>query len=389
MHPVLIPILCRGERILRVLTAVAAVVAASCAPAPRGPSAPGPSAGTVQARGGVPVMAWHAFDEQAGTQPGSLTESYASFEAFLVFLKENGFRSVFPEQVRPGDDLSRLVVLTFDDGTRSNLRAAEMMERHGFRGIFFVIPARTGAGGGSPFMDAAEVERLARAGHRVAPHGYEHRSMAGSGTEVAATLVRSARMVGQAAGTAPAEADFAFPFGHYTAEVAEAVGGRFRYLHTVNPGSWDGVSPMLPRMLVMAGVDPALFRDYVLGGAGYAPVLEPLTPDGKVARQIAFRARGPLPDSVEIFAITSDAADVSYNRHPLGAHLSVRGDTVWVDLGGYMGTHFPPGRMVISYAVVAREGGGLRYLSPGLLNWVRDPSAMPHTHDPAPSPGEN
>ncbi|HEU0078955.1 MAG TPA: polysaccharide deacetylase family protein, partial [Longimicrobiaceae bacterium] len=129
----------------------------------------------VQAQGGIPVLAWHRFADRPAPEAGSLTESYAGFGEMLAFMRREGFRSVFPEEVRPG--AGRQVVLTFDDGPEESLRAAEMLERHGFRGIFFVIPARTRADG-EGYLTPAEAERLARAGHRVAAHGYDHRSMA-------------------------------------------------------------------------------------------------------------------------------------------------------------------------------------------------------------------
>jgi peptidoglycan/xylan/chitin deacetylase (PgdA/CDA1 family) len=322
--------------------------------------------------GGIPVLAWHNFEDEVRPRAGNLTESFAAFEEMIVFLRENGFRSAFPEEVRPGaDGGARQVILTFDDGTRGQLRAAEILERHGFRGIFFIIPSRI-ASGDARYLNAAEVERLARAGHRVAAHGYEHRSLPGSGTEVAASLVRSTGMLGQGA-QPTARYDFAFPFGHYTDAIVEAVAGGYRYLHTVNPGYWDGASALLPRMLIMSDVDPALFREYVLAGRHYRPTLEPLTPDGAVAGSIAFRAHGPVPEGLELFAITADASGRSYVSRPLDDLVRVAGDTVWVDLAGYMARHYPPGRAVISYALVTRQGGEMRYASPGVMHWVGDP----------------
>lgn len=324
--------------------------------------------------GGVPVLAWHNFKDQVTPEDGTLTESFAAFEEMIVFLAENGFRSAFPEEVRLGaDGGARQVILTFDDGTRGQMRAAEILERHGFRGIFFVIPTRTSRDD-PRFLNADDLERLARAGHRVAAHGYEHRSLPGSGTEVAASLVRSMRMLGERA-QPTAKHDFAFPFGHYTNEIAEALAGGYRYLHTVNPGYWDGASALLPRMLIMSHVDPALFRAYVLAGQHYQPTLEPLTPDGAVAGRIAFRAHGPVPDGLELFAITADASGRSYVSNPLGELARVAGDTVWVDLAGYMARHYPPGRAVISYALVTWKDGEMRYASPGVLNWIGDPIA--------------
>ena len=44
-------------------------------------------------------------------QDGSITESYAHFEAMIAFLRENGFRSVFPENARRGDARRALYIL--------------------------------------------------------------------------------------------------------------------------------------------------------------------------------------------------------------------------------------------------------------------------------------
>ncbi|HEX8273464.1 MAG TPA: polysaccharide deacetylase family protein [Longimicrobiaceae bacterium] len=355
---------------LRRVLALAALVLC-CAPAAA--QRPTDTTPTVPdtAQGGIPVLAWHRFtDRPLEEELGSLTEPFVRFEEMLRFLEREGFRSVFPEQART--DGGRQVVLTFDDGPEESMRAAELLERHGFRGIFFVIPARTRADA-EHTLTPDDVRRLARAGHRVAVHGYEHRSMASSREEVAAVVARSRRELGDSIAT---PLDFAFPFGHYTPEVARRVGRSFRYLHTVNPGYWDGRSALLPRMLVMGGVDPALYREYMLGGARYRPRLEPLTPDGAVTERVAFRLRGgPLPAGVELFSVSADAEGRSYVSHPLGTGLEVRGDTVWVDLAAHMRRFYAPERSAIGYALVTREAGQLSYLSPGIQHWIRDPAA--------------
>jgi hypothetical protein len=87
--------------------------------------------------------------------------------------------------------------------------------------------------------------------------------------------------------------------------------------------------------------------------------------------------KATLPRNVELFAVSADAERRSYAAHPLGDNLRVRGDTVWVDVAGHMRRWFPPGRIALSYALVVREGGRLRWLTPGLLHWLRDPAAGP------------
>jgi peptidoglycan/xylan/chitin deacetylase (PgdA/CDA1 family) len=356
------------------------LLAAGCAPHRPEPSpAPAPmnALRAVADETGIPVLTWHGFADTLTGQEGNLTASYAEFERMLAFLRDNGFRSVFPEEVRPGADRGRMVVLTFDDGPKDHLRAARILEQYGFRGIFFVIPNRIFEGN-ERHLTPAEVRQLVAGGHRVAAHGFEHRSLATSVREVAGTVARSREIIAARADADAAGADFAFPFGHYTPEVAEAVAGRFRYLHTVDPGYWDGRSALVPRLLLMNDVDPALFRAYVLGGAGNLPAWEPLFASGGTGDSLAFLARGgAVPADVELFAISPDAEGRSYASHPLGEAMRVRGDTVWVHMGEHLRRYFPPQRTAVSYALVTRADGRIRYLTPGLLHWVRDPSRPP------------
>ncbi|HEX8393537.1 MAG TPA: polysaccharide deacetylase family protein [Longimicrobium sp.] len=349
---------------------------AACAGGPRSPAAPAPM-NALRASAdetGIPVLTWHGFADTLSARGGNLTSTYAAFEEMLGFLRDNGFRSVFPEEVRPGDDRRRLVVLTFDDGPRDHLRAAALLDRFGFRGIFFVIPNRI-AEGGPRHLSADEVRRLAAGGHRVSAHGFEHRSLGSSVRELAGTVARSCEIIAAQTDAAAAAADFAFPFGHYTPEVAEAVRGRFRFLHTVDPGYWDGRSTLVPRFLVMNDIDPAFFREYVLGGAGNLPVWEPLFASGSTGDTLAFLSHGtPLPSNAELLAISPDAQGRSYASHPLGDNARMRGDTVIVDMAGHLRRWFPPERVAVSYALITRQGGRIRYLTPGLLHWVRDPS---------------
>lgn len=68
----------------------------------------------------------------------------------------------------PGQDR---VLLTFDDGGRSALAAAEALEGHGWRGQFFITTARLGTAG---FLEAEEVSDLAARGHVIGSHSHSH-----------------------------------------------------------------------------------------------------------------------------------------------------------------------------------------------------------------------
>src|SRR5688500_16499471 len=286
----------------------------------------------VQPHGGIPVLAWHYFADSITPETGTLTDTFERFEEMLAWMKRQNFTSVFPDQARlPAPGGSRQVILTFDDGRKEQMRAAAMLERYGFRGIFFVIPSRT-RDTSSVYLTRADIAELARAGHRIAVHGAEHRSQALSGAEAAASVADAYERLRES-GTTPSAVEFAFPFGHYTPETARAVASRYRYLMTVNPGYWEQGATMVPRMLIFRDVDIGLYRDYLMGGSAHATTLEPLTADGVTSDTILLRTGGTrLPAGIEMLAVSADSTGRSYASHPIGDAMTLRGDTLVLDL---------------------------------------------------------
>lgn len=327
-------------------------------------------AGALPAGAQVPVLAYHGFAAEPEGR-GSLTESYARFEQMLRFLADHDLRSAFPDEIGRGEaDPSRSVILTFDDGLREHLRAAEILERYGFRGIFFVIPARV-ADNDERHLSAGDLRRLARAGHRIAVHGYRHRSLVTSGSETAASIVRSGDLLRARLPRGHPIHDFAFPFGHYSDEIVEAAGERYRYLHTVNPGYWDGTSPLVPRMLLANDVPLSFYQAYVRGGSHYRPAAALIGADGSSGDTLRFHLSRTLPEGeLGMLAISADREGTLYNLHPLGENARVAGRVITVDLRAHLARHYPLERRVISYALVTRTPAGVRYLTPGYSHWI-------------------
>lgn len=327
--------------------------------------------------GGIPILAWHYFQDELTPRSGSLTDSYARYEELLTWMAAEGFESVFPEEARaPGLSGKRQVILTFDDGRKEHLRAARILERHGFRGIFYVIPNRT-ADSSDVYLTFSDLAELVRGGHRVSVHGYDHRSLPASGGEAVSSLLSAHDRLG--GGRVPVSTvDFAYPFGHYTRAVADAIAERYRYLMTVNPGYWDGGSSALPRILIFNEVPLDFYREYLLGAGAHTRLLRQITPDGAVGDSILFALPpGVQPERIELLAISPDNEGRNYASYPLGDALRVRGDTLVVDMRAHRDRYFPPERNVLSYALVERRGGSLRYLSDGAIQWLRDPAGGP------------
>lgn len=91
------------------------------------------------------------------------------------FQNKNAFQykveeSAFEEQVKAlqGKD----VVFTFDDGGESFLtKAAPILEKYGFKGVFFISTKYIGTSG---FLTAEQVKALKERGHIVGSHSHTH-----------------------------------------------------------------------------------------------------------------------------------------------------------------------------------------------------------------------
>jgi peptidoglycan/xylan/chitin deacetylase (PgdA/CDA1 family) len=65
----------------------------------------------------------------------------------------------------------RHVLLTFDDGGKSAVRAAAELDRRGWRGHFFITTSLIGR---RTFLDAREIRELRAAGHLIGTHSHTH-----------------------------------------------------------------------------------------------------------------------------------------------------------------------------------------------------------------------
>ncbi|MCU0399408.1 MAG: polysaccharide deacetylase family protein [Algoriphagus sp.] len=101
-------------------------------------------------------------------------------EEHMKKLKELGFQSVLPEHVEasfyqgkkiPG----KSIVISFDD-TRADhfLAAAPILEKYGFRGVFFIMTVSIGKSG---YMTKAQIKELSDRGHAIGHHTWDHQDL--------------------------------------------------------------------------------------------------------------------------------------------------------------------------------------------------------------------
>jgi peptidoglycan/xylan/chitin deacetylase (PgdA/CDA1 family) len=164
--------------------------------------------------------------------PGPLAARYkldpSDFEQHLAAIAATG-TSVGLMTAAPAP----LAVITFDDGGSSALLAAEMLERHGFKGHFFIATGRIGTPG---FLNPAGVVELAERGHGVGSHSHTHPTYMGrlDREEILEEWNRSRGVLTELLGTPPATASV--PGGFLSRNVIEAAAeAGFELLMTSEP----------------------------------------------------------------------------------------------------------------------------------------------------------
>ncbi len=326
-----------------------------------------------QVREPVPVLCYHGFADDTSVIRGKLTETYARFEEMLKFLKENNYESVFPEEIETNRrGTGKRVILTFDDGRKEQLRAAQMMQAYGMRGIFFVIPSRL-FGEQNQYLTNADLDSLASWRHQIGVHGYSHRSMVESPAETEAVRTVALGVVKGAMHLQRLFPSFAYPFGHYDSSMVDLGRAGYRYLHTVDPGYWDGRSALIPRMLVTSDKPMGFFQDYIRRSAQFKPSLISMTKTGASTNTVLFQIVGSLPDSgLEIIAVSADKEGYLYTSHSAGEVISVEGSILSFNLRKYLQHFFQETRRVLSYAFVGRDRTSFYYVSSGQSNWVEE-----------------
>ena len=118
------------------------------------------------------------------------------FEQFIVWLTKN-FKVVSysraVEIIESGERVEPTVAISFDDGFKDNLKASEILSRHGLSACFFVCPSIIGETCSEKikkfsfenlrkndireFLNWSELEQMKAAGHEIGNHTMDHRCL--------------------------------------------------------------------------------------------------------------------------------------------------------------------------------------------------------------------
>ena len=167
----------------------AAASAGTAAPtgAPANASAIKPAeATTVLSRPQVPILCYHQIrDWRASDSKGAkdYIVPVADFKAQMQMLADSGYHTILPDQLyaylNTGAALPKKpIMLTFDDTDLDQYTvAAPELEKHGYKGVFFIMTVSIGRHGKQPYMDKTQIKSLSDRGHAIASHTWDHHNV--------------------------------------------------------------------------------------------------------------------------------------------------------------------------------------------------------------------
>lgn len=151
-----------------------------------GPGGKIADAAMIIARPQVPVLCYHQIRDWRGSDSKGAKDyivPVADFKQQIKMLADSGYHTVLPDQLyaylTTGAALPKKpIMLTFDDTDLDQYTlAAPEMEKHGFKGVFFVMTVSIGRHGKQPYMDKTQIKDLADRGHVIGSHTWDHHNV--------------------------------------------------------------------------------------------------------------------------------------------------------------------------------------------------------------------
>ena len=197
----------------------------------------------------VPVLMYHAVGDDCWGEEHLFVKP-AELERQLQYLQDNGYETIFLEDLAHVEQYKKPIILTFDDGYDDNYTLLlPLLQKYSMKATIFMIAGDIG----KPHkLTRPQLRELAQSGLvSIQSHGWSHRNMADMGwPELISELLRSKLALTFACGRVPTAVSY--PNGKCTERTRTAAGWFYAYGVRTFDGSYlTGTDPLcIPRIAV-------------------------------------------------------------------------------------------------------------------------------------------
>ena len=207
----------------------------------------------------VPVLMYHAVGDDCWGEEHLFVRP-AELEQQLQYLSENGYETIFFEDLAHLERYEKPVILTFDDGYGDNYTLLlPLLQKYHMKATIFMI---AGDIGGPHKLTQPQLRELTQSGLvSIQSHGWSHKNMAAMGwPELVCELLRSKLALTLACGRVPTAVSY--PNGKCTERTRTAAGWFYAYgVRTFDGTYLTGTDPLLiPRTAIPRGMPPDQFK---------------------------------------------------------------------------------------------------------------------------------
>ena len=208
----------------------------------------------------VPVLMYHAIGDDFWGE-AHLFVKPAELERQLQYLQDNGYETIFLEDLAHVEQYKKPIILTLDDGYDDNYtQLFPLLQKYGMKATIFMIAGDIG----KPHkLTRPQLRELAQSGLvSIQSHGWSHRNMADMGwPELVSELLRSKLALAFACGRVPTAVSY--PNGRCTERTRTAAGWFYAYgVRTFDGTYLTGTDPLLiPRIAVTRDMTLEQFKN--------------------------------------------------------------------------------------------------------------------------------